>query len=356
MKVKAMMTQRQLVWLGVAAPFALAAIDQAGQRQPAALFAQLGLSAQQVESIDKGQPVAQVLSWGKASEVYVFGAVFINGSPDAYLKTARAVDRLAGTEGYLGIGEIGPDATAADLKALTLEPDDVKALKDCREGSCDVQLPTTAMQTFHESVDWSQPEAAVRDQVNTIFRGMVIDLIAAYRRGGNAALGSYRDKEHPARVADQFATMMVRSEVLPRMLPELRRYLLEYPIADLAGADSFFYWEKVKFGLKPTVRVNHAVVYRATDSDRAISTVAIKQLYASHYFHTALDVSIGIEDAARHGFYLITLKGSEQEGLTGFKGSMLRKIVVDKTRSSLEGALASIKRTVETGHRGAPDD
>ena len=210
------------------------------------------------------------------------------------------------------------------------------------------------METLQSTVNWSQPDAAVADQVNGIARGMVIDLLREYRRGGNKALGSYRDKEHPARVADQFATLMQRSEVLPKVLPELRAYLLQYPAAELAGADSFFYWEKVNFGMKPTVRVNHAVIYRAPpqDRDHAISTVAIKQLYASHYFHTALDVSICLEDTAaagRHGFYLITLKGSEQAGLTGVKGSMLRKIVVGKTRSSLEDALASIKQTVE-GH------
>ena len=37
----------------------------------------------------------------------------------------------------------------------------------------------------------------------------------------------------------------------------------------------------------------------------------------------------------------------EQAGLTGVKGSMLRKVVVDKTRSSLEKALAAIKDTIE---------
>jgi hypothetical protein len=61
-------------------------------------------------------------------------------------------------------------------------------------------------------------------------------------------------------------------------------------------------------------------------------------------------VSACVDDgatAAPHGFYLLTLKGSEQEGLTGAKGSILRKVVVDKTRSSLESALASIKRSVE---------
>ena len=144
--------------------------------------------------------------------------------------------------------------------------------------------------------------------------------------------------------------MIGRASALPDVLPELRRYLLEYPNAKLDGADSFFYWEKVAFGLKPTIRVNHAVIYRGRTQDRTVGVVAIKQLYATHYFHTALDMSVCVDDgaaASRRGFYLLTLKGSQQEGLTGVKGSILRKIVVDKTRSSLEGALASIKRAVE---------
>jgi len=72
-------------------------------------------------------------------------------------------------------------------------------------------------------------------------------------------------------------------------------------------------------------------------------------LYATHYFHTALDVSACVTDgtAGRPGFYLFTVKGSHQEGLTGARGSLLRKVVVGKTRDSLERALVVIKRTVE---------
>jgi hypothetical protein len=84
--------------------------------------------------------------------------------------------------------------------------------------------------------------------------------------------------------------------------------------------------------------------------ERPAGAVAIKQLYASHYFHTALDLSVCVRDttdSGRRGFYLVTLKSSAQDGLTGVKGSALRKIVVDKSRSSLESALASIKQTVE---------
>ena len=339
---------KAIVSFAVILPFAFVAAGQPRDSELSVLFAQVGLTPQQRASIDAGNPVAKVLSWGQPSEVYVFGAVYIDGSPEAYLKAARNVTQLAGTPGYLGIAELPPTATSADLRELTLDPDDIKSLKSCREGDCDVQLPSASIRAFQNAVNWSQPDVA--DQVNGLARGMVLDLVREYRRGGNAALGVYRDKEHPARVADQFETMVSRSATLSDALPELRQYLLNYPDADLPGADSFFYWEKVKFGLKPTIRVNHAVIYRAGAPGGRTSAVAIKQLYASHYFHTALDVSVCITDGAqpqRHGFYLLTLKSSEQDGLTGAKGSMLRKVVVDKTRSSLEKALASIKDTVE---------
>jgi hypothetical protein len=318
------------------------------QVPPSVLFAQLGLTPQQAAAIDDGKPVAKVLSWGGPSEVFVFGAVYVNGSPATYLKAARNVTQLTKSPGYLGGGELPASVTGADLGALTLDPDDIKALRSCREQACDVQLPNTAIQAFQDAVNWSQADAS--SQANGLARGMILDLVREYRRGGNAALGVYRDKQNPARVAAQFETMIGRSAALPDVLPELRKYLLQYPDADLPGADSFFYWEKVNFGLKPTIRVNHGVIYRAATRSGDISVVAIKQLYASHYFHTALDVSVCVGDALkpeRRGFYLITLKSSEQDGLTGMKGSMLRKIVLDKTRSSLETGLASVKATIE---------
>ena len=326
-----------------------AVIHAAVQRVPLEIFTDLGLTSQQIAAIDAGRPVAKVLSWGGPSEVYVFGAVHVDGSPETYLEAARDVGRLSGTPGYQGIGEIREDATVADLSALAFDPDDVKALKNCREGSCDVQLPTSGdsgVSRRRELVATRCGGSGQRPRPSGgAATGAGVSSVAATRRSAN--IGT---KQHPARIADQFQTMIGRASALPDVLPELRRYLLEYPNAELAGADSFFYWEKVSFGLKPTIRVNHAVIYRGRAQGRDFGVVAIKQLYATHYFHTALDMSVCVDDGATvapHGFYLLTLKGSEQEGLTGVKGSILRKVVVDKTRSSLESALASIKRSVE---------
>ena len=106
----------------------------------------------------------------------------------------------------------------------------------------------------------------------------------------------------------------------------------------------------MNFGLKPTLRIIQAIVYRGTRSTEPAYAVAVKQLYSSHYFETALDLTVCVKGAdipSQRGFYLITLKGSKQAGLTGLKGGIVRKVAVDKTRSSLERTLVSIKKNLE---------
>ena len=105
----------------------------------------------------------------------------------------------------------------------------------------------------------------------------------------------------------------------------------------------------MNFGLKPTIRVNHAIIYR-TSGPGAVHVLAIKQLYATHYFQTALDLSFCVPSSTvsgEDGFYLITVKGSRQAGLTGVKGGLIRKVVVARTRESLERALDSIREKLE---------
>jgi len=94
-----------------------------------------------------------------------------------------------------------------------------------------------------------------------------------------------------------------------------------------------------------------AIVYRDSRATGPAYAVAVKQLYASHYFETALDLTVCVPDHENpgRGFYLITLKGSQQAGLTGLKGGIVRKVAVDKTRSSLERALGAISKSWKAG-------
>jgi hypothetical protein len=312
----------------------------------------VGLSTDQISQIQSGKAVARILDSTTPDEVFVFGAVYVQSTPEDYLRLASDVDSLRKLPNYLAIQKFSDPPRLSDLNGFALEADDVQKLKICKPGNCQVQLPSDAMEEFQRSVKWSAPDAA--EQANRSAKQMVLEALSRYQQEGNAGLGIYRDKNHPANVADTFQSLLSRLKALPAYLPELDHYLLDYPNANSKDIESQFYWEKVNFGLKPTIRVIQAIVYRGTSATDPAYAVALKQLYASHYFETALDLTVCVRDEAHQkhpGIYLITLKGSQQAGLTGFEGSIVRKVAVDKTRSSLEKALAAIKRKLEASTR-----
>jgi hypothetical protein len=310
----------------------------------------VGLTDEQIRQIHEGRAIAKILDSPTADQVFVFGSVYIHSTPERYLTFASDLNELRKLPSYLAIRQFSSPFQLTDLEEFTVDAADFKELKDCKPGRCKFQLPAERMDEFQRSIDWSAPDAA--DQVNRLAQKMALQALLDYQQGGNAALGAYRDKSHPAAVAETFASLADRTKGLPVYLPELRDYLLNYPKADSSDIESQFYWEKVNFGLKPTFRMVQAVIYRGKSTAKPVYAVALKQIYASHYFETALDLTVCVKDlqAGDHpGFYLITMKGSQQAGLTGLKGSIVRKVAVDKTRSSLEKALESIKEKLESG-------
>ena len=306
----------------------------------------VGLNDEQIAAIRSGKALAKIVESRTPDEVFVFGAVYVESTPDKYLKFASDIDSLRKLPSYLAIQKFSDPPQLSDLEGFSLEAEDIKDLKNCEPGHCSVQLPGEAMDSFKDSINWTAPDMA--DRVNQLARTMALDALLKYIQGGNAALGTYRDKKHPAVVAATFQSLLSRSKALPVYLPQLEQYLLDYPNANADNIQTQFFWEKVNFGLKPTLRIVQAIVYRDTDSEQQTSALAVKQLYASHYFETALDLTVCVKDSERPGIYLITMKGSQQAGLTGFKGSIVRKVAVDKTRSSLEKALAAIKQKLES--------
>jgi hypothetical protein len=333
---------------GVILSSALMSTGQTPQEPRAFFKEQMGLSDDQIAMIAQGKAVAKVLPSKTPAEIFIFGAVYVNATAEEYVKLAFDMGRLRRLPNYLGAGRFSDPPTLSDLEGFALEPEDIRNLKTCRPGKCDVQLPAEAMQELQSALDWSGSDVAT--QVNDRVRKMAFEVLRRYQEDGNRVLGSYRDKDRPFDVDAELRSLVGRSEVLPIYLPELNRYVLDYPRATLANVESSFYWERVSFGLKPTLRLNHAIAYRSEGPRGAAQVVAVKQLYASHYFQLALDLTACVTESGRAGdtgFYLISLRGSTQQGLTGFKGSLLRRIVVSRTRSAQERALISIKEVLE---------
>jgi len=317
------------------------------------LRAQMKFSPGQVTGIQNGKASAKILPTSNPSDVFVCGAVYIHAKPAAYLQFMQDMTRRKTVAGYLGAGEFSAPPTVGDLDGLSLERDDIEDLKNCRPGDCELQLPEESMEAARAAIQWNSPDVA--EQVTILAKRGIVRLLKEYHQGGDRALRTYRDKGDPLPLAEQFRSLLSHVELFPQFLPDLNRYLLHYPNSRPEEAQDLFYWEKVNFGLKPTIRVNHGIIYR-TSGPGPVHVLAIKQLYATHYFQTTLDLSFcvpGSKVSGEDGFYLITVKGSRQAGLTGVKGGLIRKVAVTRTRESLERALNSIRENLEhrTGSR-----
>src|SRR5579871_3171727 len=105
----------------------------------------VGLSDEQIHTIRSGKAVAKIVDAPTADQVFVFGAVYIHATPESYLKLASDIDALRKLPSYLAIQKFSDPPQLSDLKGFTLDPDDFKELKNCKEGHCEVQLPTEAM-------------------------------------------------------------------------------------------------------------------------------------------------------------------------------------------------------------------
>ena len=334
--------------LGLIAAASRPATSQSNPILETFLRQNVALSEDQIAAIHSGQPVVRPLSPRTPAEVLLFGAVYIHAAPETYFQYARNFDLLRQVPGFLALGVFTDPPQLSDLRGFSLDHDDVEDLKNCEPGNCRIQMPATSIEALHRSIDWSAPE--VDEQVNQRLQKGAFERLLAYQREGNAALGTYNDKRDPTDVPEQFAYLLSYDNALPEHVPDFYHYLLAYPHDKPAHFEETFYWAKVKFGLKPTLRIVHMVTMRGERSDPIACAIAQKQLYSSHYFRTALDLSVCVRDSndpKEQGFYLIKALGSEQGGLSGPKGSIVRRAAVSRAVSNLQIGLASIRDTIQ---------
>ena len=300
------------------------------------------LTPDQEKTLLAGQPVTRLLETDPAKEVAVFGALWIKAPMSRYVAAVKDIENFEKGDNFLATKRISSPPRLTDFDALTLPEDDVKDLKTCKVGDCEVKLGEEALTRIQREIDWSKPTASA--DVNRSVRKLALEYVNGYLEGGNARLAQYRDGERPTFVAQEFAAMVDRMPALTQFLPDLKKYLLEYPKASLPNSESFLYWQNAKFGLKPTIRINHlTIVEQPTHVD-----VVSKMLYASHYFWTAIELRVLIPDAARgEGFWFATVNRSRSDGLGGFVGSMIRGKVRSGTEKGMQAALTTLKTKLE---------
>jgi hypothetical protein len=322
------------------------------QQAPGALPGRLGeyvkqyvqLTPDNHQRLLQGEPVTKLLPGDASKEVAIFGAVWINAPISAYVAAVKDIERFEKGPSFLVTKKISDPPRLQDFAQLTLPPEDVADLKTCKVGDCELKLGEDALRRFQKEVDWTRPPPQVTAEVETLFRSMSLEYVTRYHKAGNAALAAYRDTSRPTFVAEELKTMIDRMPLLTEFLPRLKIYLLEYPKASLPGAESFLYWQSAKFGLKPTIRINHVVTVEQPNG----AAVASKMLYANHYFWTAIELRVLIPDPARgKGFWFASVSQSRSDGLGGYLGPIIRSKVRDEAEKGMEAALKASKTSLE---------
>jgi hypothetical protein len=315
------------------------------------LSERLKFSPADLRALDAGAAVIKTLETPVREELAHVGAVYFDAPSGTFVERFRDIVRFERGPGIPQIGSFSNPPRLEDLASLTLPKADLATLGRCHPGDCDMKLSAAAMHRFREEVDWSSALAA--HQADEVAREMIFDLVRAYQVEGNAALGHYDDGKESMPVAEQFRAILESSDPLPVPVPELLLYLQDYPHGLLPGAEDFFYWTVVDFGLKETIRVNHVVIYPLGGSPAPSGVeyaIAIKQLYASHYFHTTLELRFLVDDDRRDtgGTSLISITRARNDGMTGFKGLFLRPIIRTRSRDAVRSYLDQVKRQVES--------
>ena len=293
------------------------------------------LTPEEQKQLLAGKPVTQLLESDPAKEVAIFGAVWVAAPITRYVEAVKNIEEFEKGDNFLVTKRISSPPRLADFDRLSLPPDDVADLRTCKVGDCELKLGEAALMRIQKTTDWSKPTATA--DVERTFRGLALEYVTGYLEGGNSRLAIYRDAARPTFVAQEFAMMVERMPSLTIYLPDLKKYLLGYPKVTLPNAESFLYWQSVKFGLKPTIRINHLTIANRQSHVAVVS----KMLYASHYFWTAIEVRVLVPDPARgEGFWFANVNRSRSDGLDGFVGSLIRGKVRDEAEDGMAAALA----------------
>lgn len=304
------------------------------------------LSKEEVRKIEEGRAVLRVLNMEAKSELAVIGIIRINVPYEYFLQRFRDIATFERGTSMPQTGVFSTPPKLDDLKTLKLDSEDLKEIKGCKEGSCEVKLSADAIQRMQKEGNWSDPK--YEEQANQVFRKMILQLVQGYAQLGNKGMAPLQDRKKVTPSAAEFQALLEASSYIKEYVPELHQYLLEYPNAKLPDSEDVLYWSVAEFGFKPTLRVNHLMIYKHKTEQGDVVVIASKQLYATHYFRTALELRflVPLKNPA-DGFYLIWLNRSRVDGLEGLFGGIKKAFIAKKTVKSLTSYLDNRKHSLE---------
>ncbi len=299
----------------------------------------VSLNADEVAAIDRGEPVVKTLDAQEKREVAIVAVAWVRAPKECFVEKVKDIEHFKKNPAVLQIGKFQNPAQKRDLDRLTLDADELSALRSCRVGNCSVKLPAITIERLRREVNWSAPDHAQR--ALSVIREDLLNDIRSYLAAGNSGLIEYRDKSKAVRLADELQSLLGSWPDRDQSIQAFRQYVAEYPRKPLPDVEDFLYWSKEHVGRKPVVSITHVAIHHRPDR----IFIASKQIYASHYFDGSLGLTVAADpdNPTRRGMYLAYVNRSRIDALGGMFGGFLRAILRSRLR---EGVRKNLQQTV----------
>jgi hypothetical protein len=296
----------------------------------------------ELRRLEHGAVLTKTLESADGKEVTTFGAIRVACTADVFAERVRDIERFKASEYVIQIGRFQPQPVVEDVARMTLDQTDRDALRSCKTGDCGLRLPAAAMEALRRKIPWGTPAEA--DTAATAMRQFITDEARAYLAGGSPSLPDYADRPNTTPRAAAFRRLLRPSEYKAENQPELFRWFDEFPHLRLDGTDSFLYWSREKFGLKPTISISHSVIFR---KEGAV-VFGSKQVFASHYFEGSLGMALYVPVPGASYGYVTYLNRSRVDTLRGFLAPIARIVAARRARDGLDRMLVGVKGKLES--------
>ncbi len=304
----------------------------------------IGITGREVADVQQGKILTKILPAQNPRDVTVIGMVQIRSTLAAFAPRMADARRIVALRSPTY--EIFDDPpTAANVRNVSVDQSEYRGLQGCRLEHCDFKLPAATMHEFATRVDWSSDSA--KAQVDSLARADVLRFIAEYATAGDAAMVEY-DDNHAVKSSDAFIALLDQSGYLRDFVPELRDYLEFFPTHRPEGARDVLFWEEDRLPhLRPTLTLSHMVLY-TTPSGTPL--VAVKQIYADHYFEGALELTGAFEappTSAGPALYLVSIRRYRFDALPSGGFLNLRGRVQGRLADAVKADLERERQDVE---------
>lgn len=305
---------------------------------------EMGFSDSDASRIYSGQAVARILPQRDNATAFVAGMVRIDASEEALVDHIRRIETLRSGGRTLQMGPFGTPPSIDDLASLVFESQDLRDLRKCVAGACEMQVGDPTIQ-LAKGIDWAARDNEAR--ASRVLKEGLLARVQAYLQQGS--LPVYENNERPEPVASAFERILAASPEVVRRDPALFEYLRQFPAAPLSDVENFTYWAKDQ-ARRPVVSAVHLCIHRVMHGDRAFYFACLKHIYDSRYFigYAEFLTLLPDPDTANRFYFLRSVRA-----LIDPPGGLLRGFLLGRIKAQMRDALTSdlvhIKQRLEAG-------